>query len=407
VSPFFTPHPRGPGRWFRLRNLFVVGQVAMALVLLVSASLFMRALQHAATIDPGFTSADVDVVFLDLRMGGVTGARSPAFVRQLLDRVRSEPSVREACVAGVVPMGGDGLSFGGVRRPLSPAAEDSGGLEADWNVVTADYFRTLGIPIVSGRTFTDADASSTSGVAVINQTMAHRLWPGEDPIGRSFEVVGPQGAERALQVVGVARDAKYRWLGDRARLFVYVPFGQQAYDRQALMIRRRGEESSVPAVRQILRDLSPGMPMIQATTLNEYAGLGLLPQRLAAWVAGSLGLVGLLLAALGIYGVTAYNAVQRTRELGIRIALGADRSGVTRLVLWHGFRLAVAGAALGALGAAGLGTLFGSLLLGVGATDPIAFASASSVFVVATLAASWFPARRAASRDPVEALRAD
>jgi hypothetical protein len=314
-------------------------------------------------------------------------------------------------------MGGDGLSFGGVRAPGQGDSDQPFGLDADWNVVTAGYFQTLDIPIVSGRTFLPSEGSPSASVAVVNQTMANRLWPGQDPVGRSFEVVGPRGVDRTLRVVGVARDAKYRWIGDTARLFVYVPFGQQDYHQQAVLVRRgqpggpgRSDggaqlPSTAPAVRRVLASLNPALPIVEATTLEEYAGLGLLPQRLAGWAAGILGVVGLMLAALGVYGVTAYNAGQRTREIGIRIALGAGRSGVTRLMLWQGFRLAIAGAALGLAGAAAAGQLLSAFLLGVGPLDPPAFAAASGVFVAVTLAASWLPARRAAARDPVEALR--
>jgi predicted permease len=406
-------------RHIGLRSVFVVGQVAMALVLLVAASLFLRSLQRAAAIDPGFRPDGVDVVFLDLRMGGYTPATSRAFVDRLLERLRGQPGVERAAVAGVVPMGGDGLSFGGVRAPGQYEEGRPAGLEADWNVVTADYFRTLEIPMVGGRGFTPGDGGPSSLVAIINQTMAKRLWPGQDAVGRSFEVVGPRGVDSTLQVIGVVRDAKYRWIGDSDRLFVYVPFGQQHYDRQAVLVRRghpsgggrpaHGEalESAVPVVRRVLAEIDPALPIIEVTTLEDYAKLGLLPQRLASWAAGGLGVVGLLLAALGIYGVTAYNAAQRTREIGIRIALGAGRAALTRLMLWQGFRLAVAGAAIGLAGAAAVGELVRSLLLGVGSLDPTAFAAASALFVGITLAASWLPARRASSRDAVEALRVE
>ncbi len=418
LTPLIKGHADGLVRRIGLRGLFVVGQVAMALVLLVSASLFLRALQHASSIDPGFKAEGVDVVFLDLRMGGYTRDTSRAFVDQVLERLRGRPGVAQVAVAGVVPMGGDGLSFGGVRVPGQHNPDRPFGHDADWNVVTADYFQTLQIPIVSGRTFLPSEGSPSSAVAVINQTMATRLWPGQDAVGRSFEVMGPAGVDLTLRVVGVARDSKYRWIGDAARLFVYVPFGQQWYDRQAVLARRgnaagggtgagRSAGSAVPVVRRVLAALNPSLPVIEATTLEEYAGLGLLPQRLAGWVAGSLGLVGLLLAALGIYGVTAYSAAQRTREIGIRIALGAERAEVTRLMLWQGFRLAIVGAVIGVAGAATVGKLLGSLLLGVGPLDPLAYAATSSAFVAITLAASWLPARRAASRNPIEALRVE
>jgi predicted permease len=400
-------HPEGAARRLGMRGVFVVGQVAMALVLLVSASLFLRALQRASAIDPGFRTEGIDVVFLDLRMGGYTPANSRAFVDQLLERLRDRPGIQRAAVAGVVPLGGDGLSFGGVRVPGQRDVDRPFGEMADWNVVTPGYFQTLDIPIVSGRTFIPPEGGPSSRVAIVNEEMARRLWPGQDAVGRRFEVVGPEGVDGTLEVVGVARDAKYRWIGDSARLFVYVPFGQQSYDRQAVLVRRGhvSGASSMATVRSALAALNPSLPIIEATTLEAYAGLGLLPQRLAGWAAGSLGLVGLLLAALGIYGVTAYSAAQRTREVGIRIALGAERASVTRLMLWQGFRLAAVGAVLGLAGAAAGSRLLGSLLLGVDALDPLAFGVTAAVFVGITAAASWLPARRAAARDPVEALR--
>ncbi len=417
ITPLITRHPGALARRFGTRGVFVVGQVAMALVLLVSASLFLRALQRAAAIDPGFRPEGVDAIFLDLRMGGYTPDTSRAFVGQLLERLRSQPGVARAAVAGVVPMGGGGTSFGGVRLPGRYDAAEPLGQEADWNVVTADYFQTLEIPIVRGRSFLPSEGAPSSQVAVVNQTMAKRLWPGQDAVGRSFEVMGPREAERTLRVVGVVGDSKYRWIGDRARLFVYVPFGQEKYDHQALLVRRgpvgggrardggADSASTLPVVRSVLAALNPSLPIIEATTLEEYAGLGLLPQRLAGWASGSLGLVGLLLAALGIYGVTAYDAAQRTREIGIRVAVGARRAAVTRLMLWQGFRLAVAGSALGLAGAVGAGQLLSSFLLGVDPLDPLAFGATVAAFVAVTLGASWLPARRAASRDPIEALR--
>ncbi|HEY3547186.1 MAG TPA: ABC transporter permease [Propionicimonas sp.] len=409
LAPLLKSGPIGPNRSrLPVRSLFVTGQVAIALLLLVSAGLFVRALQHAAAIDPGFRTANIDAVDLDLRMGGYDERTGVEFARTFIERLSAEPGVASVSLAGVLPLGGDGLSFGNVRVPgRDGATPGDRGLEADWNVVTADYFRTLEIPLLRGRGFQSAEGSATSRVAVVNETMASRLWPGEDPIGRTFEVVGPTGTDKTLQVVGVARDAKYRWLSDSGRLFVYVPFGQQRYERQTLLIRSSTGVSSLPVVRRVLRGLNAALPIVRATTLDSSVGVGLLPQRLAASVAGALGLVGLLLAAIGIAGVTSYAAAERRKEMGIRAALGAGRGEVTRLLVWNGFRLAVVGSVVGLLAALAVTRLFSSLLLGVGAVDPVAFAGASGLFVGVALVASLLPAGMAAARDPVEALRAD
>lgn len=390
----------------RLRGGFVAAQVAMSLVLLVATGLFLRALGRAGTIDAGFNPAGVETVFLDLKMGGYMGETAPVFMRTLLQRLSTEPGVGRVAMAGVLPMGGDGLSFGSIRVPGARAGgpSDGGAIDADWNVIAGDYFGILQLPLLRGRAFTDADAFAPSRVAIINQTLASRLWPGEDPLGRTFETDGPD--RKTLQVVGVARDAKYRWIGDHARAFVYVPYGQEQYQRQTLLVRGTGG-SALPAVRKVLHELNAALPIIQTGTLSEYADQGLLPQRLAAWIAGGLGVVGLLLSALGIYGVTSYDASRRAREIGIRIALGAEPGGITRLVVWRGVRLALVGGILGLAGAVAVSRLAAALLLGIGPMDPVAFAAGALVLLLTMVAASYLPARAAARRNPVEALRAE
>ena len=260
------------------------------------------------------------------------------------------------------------------------------------------------LPLARGRDFTDADAPTSTRVAIVNEALARAAWPGEDPIGRTLDAE-TFGAQNRLTVVGVATDARVITLGGEVRPYIYVPMAQQPATNVSLVVKHRGTRSSVPQVRAILRELAPNLPITVALPLSEITAIGLVPQRIASAVAGSLGVVGLLLAAIGIYGVTSYAVSRRTREIGIRIALGADRSSVLTLMLRHGLTLALAGVALGTLAAAFASRLIESLLFGIHALDPLTFASAAALFTVVTLIASYLPARRAARVDPMVALR--
>ena len=301
----------------------------------------------------------------------------------------------------------DGMSLGGVRAP-DGQRPDAPSLDADWNVVSPEYFATLRIPIVAGRGFTASDRVGAPLVAVINESLARRLWPGQDPVGRQFEQVNPDDRQ-FLQVIGVTRDGKYRSLDDVGRSFVYVAVAQQRdWSRLNLLVRARpgiASASLVPAVRRLVRDLNVNLPIITMHSLEEYIGIALLPQRLAAGVSGSLGMVGILLAAIGVYGVTAYAAARRTREIGIRVALGAQRADVMRLVVRRGVTLTLAGTAIGLASAAALTRLLSDLLFGVGPTDVMAFTSASLVLLIVASVATCIPAYSAARLEPMKALK--
>jgi ABC-type antimicrobial peptide transport system permease subunit len=244
---------------------------------------------------------------------------------------------------------------------------------------------------------------------IVNETAARQWWPGQDALGKTLlQQDGRPGAPdavRTLTVVAVARDTKYRSLGEDPRAFVYVPMSQQYVSRTTIVARSTQGQRLAAELRQLLASLNPNLPIVQANTLEEYASLGLIPQRIAASVSGSLGIVGLLLAAIGIYGVTAYVVSSRTREIGIRVALGAQRGDVMRMVLRQGMGLALAGVAIGLALAAGASRLLGSLLFGVGPTDPIAFIGSTVLFIVIGLAACSVPARRATGVNAMEALR--
>jgi predicted permease len=397
----------GGVRRARVRQAFVVAQVAMSVLLVVCALLFARSLRHAADIDAGFDAANADIVTLDFRLAGYDAASGLQAAEQFLLRAQTLPGVRSAAFARVLPLTGSGLGLGRLRRPGEPG--DGPGIRADWNVVTPGYFDTMAVPLVGGRGFAPSDRDGGPFVAIVNETFARRVWPGQDAIGQVLRVddFGPARESRELHVVGVARDAKYRSLGEEPMSFVYVPLAQRFMSELTLVARRAGGESVVPAIRSLLRQMEPNLPITGAATLEEATSFGLLPQRVAVWVAGGFGVVGLLLACIGIYGITAFTVMQRRREIGVRVALGATRDGVLRLVVGQAMRMAWLGVLLGLTAAAAVTQLLASLLYGIRPLDPASFSLGAALFTVLALVASWLPARRAASVNPVDALRSE
>jgi predicted permease len=404
----------GPER-MRLRNAFVVSQVAFSIVLVVGAGLFGRALQRAATIDPGFDPRGLELAFLDLSLSGYTETTGPVFAQQVVERVRALPGVRSATVSAMMPLGMGRMGLGGLSLPGAPMPTDrrgpppAGWLKADWNVVEPDYFKTMRMPLVVGRDFTATDRPGAPYVVIVNETAARQMWPNQDPLGKvlvhHLDRRGTSDSLRPMTVVGVAKDAKYAFLGEEPTGFVYVPMQQQYIPRTTLVARAVDGRRLAADIRSLLASMNPNVPVVNAQTFEEYASLGLVPQRIAASVAGSLGIIGLLRAAIGIYGVTAYMVTSRTREIGIRIALGARPGSVIRMVLRQGMMLTVIGAVIGLVLAAAASRLLGSLLFGVGPTDPISFAGSAVLFVVIGLAACYAPAHRATEIDAMEALR--
>ena len=398
----------GPER-LRLRNAFVVSQVAFSIVLVVGAGLFVRALQHATEIDPGFDPRGVELASLDLSLAGYTPETGRVFARELIQRVRELPGVQSATLSAMVPLGGGGLGLGELTVPGVDPPRGRRFFDADWNVVTPGYFATMKMALASGRDFTEADRDETPSVVIVNETAARRWWPNQNAVGKTL--LQQDGTReqpdrmRTLTVVGVARDSKYRDLGEEPRTFVYVPVQQQYMSRTTVVARSTQGQRLAADIRKLLASMNPNLPIVTAQTLEDYASLGLVPQRLAASVSGSLGIVGLLLAAIGIYGVTAYMVSSRTREIGIRVALGAQRGDVVRMVLRQGMRLALTGVAIGLALAAAVSRLLGSLLFGIGPTDPLAFGGSAALFCIIGLVACYVPARRATAVDAMEALR--
>ena len=397
-------HRGGP---LRLRSVFIVAQVTVSLVLVVAGVLFVRALGRAARIDFGFDQHHVDVVTLDLSLSGYHEMEGLAFADRLLARAGALPGVERAAFAVNLPLSGNRMGLGRLRVPGPQPPNGDTSFPANWNAVSPGFFATLRMPLVAGRDFTAQDVAGAPGVIIINEAMARSVWHTTDVLGRQFESDGgPGSATMTLTVIGVAPDAQVDTLGKRAGPFVYVPLAQHYLPRVSLLVKATAA-SVIPQVRTIVRELNPNLPVTNAMPLEQVTAILLIPQRIAGALAASLGVVVLLLAAIGIYGVTSYSVSRRTREIGIRMALGADRTSVMRLVVRQGVVLTAAGVAIGMAVAAAATQLIRSLLFGVSALDPIAFGGAALLFAVVSLAASYLPARRAMRVDPMIALRAE
>jgi predicted permease len=400
---------RAPGR-LRLRHVFVTAQVCFSIVLITVAGLFVRALQRAGSNDPGFDPHGVELASVNLLQAGYTETTGPRFARELLDRVRGLPDVQHASLALVLPGGFEtqrrGLTVPGVTPPNGQRF-----FGVDWNVVEPGYFATLRLPIVAGRDFNTDDREGSQPVAIIGEGIARRFWPGEDPLGKSLvqPTIGPQGqttSARILRVIGVARDIRTSTLVDGlSRSLVYVPLQQQYKPTVTIVARSRSGRRLADDLRKHVEAMNPNLPIVAAQTLEDSLALGLVPQQVVASVAGSLGLVGMLIAAIGLYGVMAHAVTVRTREIGIRIALGARRADVIGLIMRQGMSLTIVGAITGLLLSALASQVLTAFLFGVPPMDPVTFSGAAALFVVVGLVASYLPTRRATRIDAMDALR--
>ena len=399
----------GPSGRSRLRNTFVIAQVALSILLVVVGGLFVRALQRAGSTDPAFDPHGVQLVSLDLSMAGYTDTTGPHFWRELVEHVRQMPDVQAATVARVLPGGFEGIGLGGVAVPGVAPPAGPAAFGPSWNIVEPGYFATLRIPLIAGRDFSATDRAGAPPVAIVGEGVARRLWPGENPIGRLMShQVGRN--ESTLLVVGVVRDLKSSSLVDGlSHSFVYLPL-QQHYtsnitSTMTIAARTAHGERIADEIRTLVASMDPTLAIVRSQTLEDSAALGLVPQRVAASLSGSLGIVGLLLAGIGIYGVTAYTVARRIREIGIRIALGAQGTDIVRMVLGQGMSIAGVGAAVGSILAAAASQLLRGFLFGIPPLDPVPFAGAIVLLLAIGLVACCVPARRATKVDPLVALR--
>jgi predicted permease len=377
----------------RLRNFLVVSQVAFGLLLLIVAGLCIRSLRNARSVDPGFELDHALMASFDLATAGYDQKRGEGLERQLVERLGAFPGVDSVGLADHLPLG--------TQTSQSGVDVNGRSLTFDFAAVGPDYFRSMGIPL-KGRDFSYRDDQSAPAVAIVNEAFASKAWPGEDPIGKAMPV---PGAKAKGQIIGVVRTGKYRHLGEDPRPFVFWSLLQNYESRTTVVIRTSAPPAAmVETVRRTMATLDPALA-VQAQTLREHLKLALFPTEAAGAVLGSFGLLALALSIVGLYGMLAYAVSQRTREIGIRRALGAQSSDVLRLVTLQGIKLAAIGMAIG-LTAALLSTrLLAFLLYGVSATDPLTFAGVTVVFLVIVLLASYTPAYRASRVDPMVALR--
>jgi predicted permease len=389
----------------QLRSALVVSQVLLCTVLVAGSMLFLRSLGNARAIDPGFSTTGIIDVPVDLSSRQLDEGSGIAFYQRLLDATRALPGVRSATAANVVPLSGSNNQSSAWLEGRSDGAGDRVP-PPYFNVIATDYLRTLGIPLVRGRDVAPTDTRASEPVVVVNETMARQFWPNGDALGRRISVSGPDGPW--IRVVGIAKDTRYNSLGETTPPFMYLPLSQNYQRSMVLQVRTAGSMMVIgEAIGRTVRALDPQLPAVRPVPLETDMQLALLPAKLGAALLGAFGSLALLLATVGIYGVASFAVARRTREIGIRTALGAQRSDVLRLVVGESMRRVAIGLAAGLLGALGLSRVLASQLYGVSPVDPLTFTATPLILGVVALVASWVPARRAARVDPLVALRGD
>ncbi len=395
----------GGGRPSRTQRAFVVAQLALSLVLLLAAGLFLGRLRQAATAELGFDAGRVAASSFDLGLQGYGADERAALRRQLRERVEALPGVESASIATLLPL--SGVMVGAAVTVDVPGGEAEEAGIAYLNSVDPAYFRTLGIPLLAGRDLTAADGRQGPGVVIVSATAARRFWPGEDPLGRRLSLDGPGGP--FLEVVGVAADGRYDEATEKTPPFLYLPLAQTAFlSRTALVARTALDPAALlPALRQEIQRLDPNLPVFDATTLAGVVAQRLDKERGLGSLLTALGALGLALAAIGLYGVSAQLVAHRRREIGLRIALGADRGSVLGLLVRDGLRLALVGVAAGSVLSLPLLVLLGGVLHGIAPADAAAALAPILLLTAVAAGATWLSARRAAGLDPAAVLRSE
>ena len=386
-------------RW-SMRDLLVVGQLALSMVLLVIGALLGRGLLTAYGTDLGYDPRPLSSLTFSLGMNGYDGSRAGELHKRALEALRALPGVQSVSTASRLPLAPD-INMDGFKIQGRHAPDDQD-ITVDSVQVGVDYFATVGVPIVEGRAFTEDEAVNERKVAIVNETFARQYWPGESAVGRRIHMNGFDNP--STEIVGVSRDHKVRSVGEAPRPYLHTPdFGSTRY----VVRTSTPPESALPMLRQALWALEPGIVFTEDVPAQEVADTTILPTRIGAMVLGAFGGLALLLAAIGLYGVVAYSVSRRTREVGIRLALGAQRGEVLWTMAARGSRLALIGLGIGGVLAAAVGNLLESMLYGVSAVDAIAFGAAATVMLLVAGLANFVPAVSATRIDPVRALRSE
>jgi len=394
VSAVLKTESPGASARSRLRNAFVIAQVACSLLLIVIGSLFTRVLQEGGAARGGFDTHAVEVASIDASISS-----------EVLERVRQLPGVESVSMALYLPLASEGFGFG--LFPGRQAGDLSTAVPGSGNIVAPGYFAAMRIPLIAGHDFTDQDAPGAPDVAIVGEAAARLFWPGQSAIGQPLVLNGAGRMGAVLEVIGVARDIRYRNLDFGNVPFVYLPMRQHDVAQMSLVVRRAAGDSVARPLRRIVAELNRELPPVAVQPLDEAMAAALAPQRIVAFASGTLGVIGVLLAAIGIYGVTAMNVTRRAREIAVRAALGAQRGAIVRLVLRQALSLTAIGIAGGLMLGALAGQVLSILLIGVSALDPLALTVAVGLCVAVTLLACYVPLRRAMRIDGSDALRSE
>jgi predicted permease len=398
----------GRARDSRLRSAFLVAQVAMSVLLLVVAGLFIRSAENATSIDPGFDRTNVVVGSIDLETRGYSPARGQEFLHTLHDRLNGAGGLAAATLVDIVPvtLSNQTIDLLYESDPEPARGERSPRPRAYTNNVGPGHFRTLRIGLLAGRDFTHTDTATAPRVAIVNETFARQFWPGESAVGRRLRPQGETDRARIIEVVGVVRDSKYVTVGEEDRPFVYLPLAQSYTPRVTVIARSNTTTAeAVALIRSELRALDEGLALFAVSTLSDATSLSLLPAQMGGMMLATLGGLALILAALGIYGVLSFLVRQRTREIGVRVAIGASPRAVVRLIVGQACRWTLIGGAAGILLSLGVTRLLAGVLYGVSPTDPATYGAVALLLSTVAALAAWLPAHRATRVDPLIALR--
>jgi predicted permease len=405
VTAELTGHGVGVERRgrFRLRDVFLVPQLALSLVLLVVAGLFVRSIAKAGAVQPGFDIDHTAMIALNLALDGYTEAKARSFYEELSRRLRATSGVRGVTITDRIPLDLYGNQSTTISVVGATAGQSSAPTVVQYAGADASYFDALGVRMVRGRAFTEDEARVRAPVAIVSEHTARRLWPGADPIGQH---VREGAAAEMVAIVGVAADVKVQTLGEAPPAFLYRPFDPR-YARLLRLIARTSDGSGalVAALRREVAAIDPQIAVFESKTMTEHLEVMLFPYRAAAQLSSALGLFGLLLASVGLYGVVAFGVARRTREFGVRMALGARGADILRLVLGESMRLVVVSVAIGVVLAVLIAQLLSGIVFGIGTHDPLTLLGVPAVLACVTLLASYLPTRRATRVSPAIALR--